>query len=67
MLPPSVTGKRGRSRFRSGGALRGGRAIERAVDTMPVVVVPEFAQLARQVHGVLEKYSIEVLAPDRSN
>ena len=35
-LPPSVTVQRGRSRCRSAGALRGRRAIERAVDTMPV-------------------------------
>ena len=67
MLPPSVTIKRGRSRGRCAGALRGRRAIERAVDAMRVVIIREFAQLPRQVHGVPEEYAIEVLAPDRSD
>ena len=67
MLPPSVTVKRGRSRYGCAGALRGRRTIERAVDTMRVVIVPEFAQFSHQVHGVPEEYPIEVLTPDRAN
>ena len=34
---------------------------------MRVVIVREFAQLARQVHGVPEEYPIEILTPDRSD
>jgi hypothetical protein len=33
----------------------------------PVVIVLVFFQLARQVHGVPEEYSIKVLMPDRSD
>src|ERR1700730_12968947 len=67
MLPPSVTIKRGRSSGGCAGALRGRRATERAVDAIRVVIVLVFVQLARQVHGVPEKYPIEVLTPDRSD
>src|SRR5258708_36897658 len=34
---------------------------------MRVVIVLVFLQLARQVHGVPEKYPIKVLTPDRSD
>ena len=37
------------------------------MDAIRDVVVPEFSELARQVHGVPEEYPIEVLTPDRSN
>ena len=63
MLPPSVTIKRGRSRCGCAGALRRRRAIERTVDAMRVVIVPEFGQLARQIDCVPEEHSIKVLAP----
>jgi hypothetical protein len=43
--------------------LRGRRATERAVDAIRVVIVLVFLQLARQVHGVPEKYPIKVLTP----
>jgi hypothetical protein len=43
------------------------RAIERAVDAIRVVIVHEFAKLARQVHGVPEEYPIKVLTPDSSD
>jgi hypothetical protein len=47
--------------------LRGRRAIERAVDAIRVIVIPEFLQLPRQVDGVPEQYAIETQAPDRPN
>jgi hypothetical protein len=47
--------------------LRGRRAIERTVDAMLVVIVPEFVQLVRQVYGVSEKYPIKILTPDSSD
>src|SRR6202022_3951405 len=47
--------------------MRRRRATERAVDAIRVVIVLVFLQLARQVHGVPEKYPIKVLAPDRSD
>jgi hypothetical protein len=34
---------------------------------MRVVIVPEFAELARQVHGVPEKCPIKVLTPDSAD
>ena len=37
------------------------------MNAMRVVVIPEFVQLPRQVHGVPEEYAIEVLAPDRAD
>ncbi len=32
-----------------------------------VVIVPEFAQLSHQVHGIPEEYPIKVLTPDRAD
>ena len=49
------------------GALRGRRAIERAVDTMRIVIISEFAQLAHQVYGVPEECPIKVLTPNSSD
>ena len=37
------------------------------MDAIRVVIVLVFLQLARQVHGVPEKYPIKVLTPDRSD
>ena len=37
------------------------------MDAIRVVIVREFAQLARQIRGVPEEYAIEILAPDRPN
>jgi len=48
VLPPPVAIKRGGSRGWCAGALRRRHAIERAVDAMGVVIVPEFAQFSRQ-------------------
>src|ERR1700694_905719 len=67
MLPPSVMLKRSGSRGGCAGALRGRSPIERAVDANCVVIVPEFAELARQVYAVPEEKPIEVFTPNRSN
>lgn len=32
-----------------------------------IVIIPEFAELARQDHGIPEEYAIEVLAADRAD
>ena len=32
-----------------------------------VVIIPEFAQLARQVEGIPEEYAIEILTADRAD
>ena len=42
-------------------------ATERTVDTMRVVIIPEFAQLAHQVDGVPEEGQIKVLTPNSSD
>lgn len=67
MLLPGMVIERGRSRCGRADALRGRRAIERAVDPIRVVVVFEFDQLACQVHSIPEEYPIKVLPPDRSD
>ena len=67
MLPPSVVIQRGGGRGGRSGALRWRGAGERTMNAMGVVIVPEFTQLAGQVHAVPEEHAVEVLAPDRSD
>jgi len=67
MLAPSVMLKGSGSRGGCAGALRGRRPIERAVDAKCVVIVREFAELARQVYAVPEEKPIEVFTPNRPN
>ena len=59
MLRPSVAIKQCRNGGGCAGALRRRGAIERAVDTMRVVKIPEFVKLAHQDYGVPEECPIQ--------
>jgi hypothetical protein len=65
MLFPSIAAERSR-RGRQRTCAPGPRnAAKRAANAVPVLITPEFGQLARQVESMPEVYPIEALAPDR--
>jgi len=67
MLFPCITGQRSGGWWCWTGTVGRRGAVERTVNAMLVVVIPEFGQLARQVGGIPEKYLIEVFTPNRSD
>ena len=67
MLLPGITGQRSAGRWCWTGTVGRRDAVERAVNAMLVVVIPNFGQLARQVDGIPEECAIQLFAPNRSD
>jgi hypothetical protein len=61
MVPPSVAMKDGRGGWRSAGSFCWRAAIERLVNAMLVVIMPELFQLSLQVDDIPDQHVIKKL------